>query len=138
MNYCLLFSRVHADCPLPGVSDEMNEDFCIRRLQDWLGFAEIDNRECEIKEAHKATFRWALQPRERPGYLTDPDPGLVNWLRESDGLFWIQGKLGSGKSTLMKYMWQDPLLEDHLRAWAGGMSLYRASFFFAKKGASEL
>lgn len=81
------FSRVYADCPLPGVPDEMNEDFCIRRLQDWLGFAEIDNRECEIKEAHKKTFRWALQPHEHTDDATRPDPGLVEWLRESDGLF---------------------------------------------------
>jgi len=38
----------------------------------------------------------------------------------------------------MKYLWQDQLLEDHLRFWAGGMPLYRACFFFAKKGTSEL
>lgn len=110
----------------------------MQRLQDWLGFAQMNDRECDIDTAHKATFKWALQPRKAPKTSTTPRPNLAKFLRERDGLFWIQGKLGSGKSTLMKYMWRSPLLDDHLRAWAKGKPLYRAAFFFTKKGTSEL
>jgi len=131
--------RVQADRLLSGLPDDLNEDLRIQRLQDWLGFAEINDRECDIQEAHKATFRWALQLRQNPDDTTkDSRLNLAKWLRDSDGLFWIQGKLGSGKSTLMKYVWQSPLLDDYLRTWASGKPLYRAAFFFTKKGTSEL
>jgi NACHT domain len=33
----------------------------------------------------------------------DPNPGFVAWLQSADNVFWISGKPGSGKSTLMKY-----------------------------------
>jgi hypothetical protein len=35
-------------------------------------------------------------------------PGFVKWLSEGQGLFWISGKPGSGKSTLMKHIYGDP------------------------------
>lgn len=121
-----------------GLPDDLNEDLRIQRLQDWLGFAQMNDRECDIESAHKATFKWALQPRKDPKNVTTPSPNLAKFLRDRDGLFWIQGKLGSGKSTLMKYMWRSPLLDDYLRSWAKGKPLYRAAFFFTKKGTSEL
>lgn len=34
----------------------------------------------------------------------EPGPGFVEWLQAPGGIFWIQGKAGSGKSTLMKYL----------------------------------
>jgi hypothetical protein len=107
-------------------------------LQDWLGFPEIEYRESEIKVAHQKTFRWALQPRADPDDVVAHRPNLAEWLRDYDGLFWIQGKLGSGKSTLMKYVWQSPLLQDYLDTWAAGNPLHRAAFFFTKQGASDL
>jgi hypothetical protein len=117
------------------VSDELNETIWTKRLLDWLHFAQISDRESEVDQAHEKTFRWALQPDESESML---GPILAHWLRNCDGLFWIQGKLGSGKSTLMKYVWQSPLLEDHLCTWAKGKTVHRASFFFWKQGASDL
>jgi hypothetical protein len=98
----------------------------------------MNDRECDIETAHKVTFKWALQPRKDFTNVTTPRPNLAGFLRDRDGLFCIQGKLGSGKSTLMKYMWRSPLLDDYLRAWARGKPLYRVAFFFTKKGTSEL
>jgi hypothetical protein len=126
-------TEVQTDHPSSGLPDDLNEELRIQRLQDWLGFAEINERECDIQEAHKATFRWALQPRKNPDDKTNPSLNLAEWFRDSDGLFWIQGKLGSGKSTLMKYVWQSPLLDGYLRAWASPKPLYRASFFSRKR-----
>ncbi|KAL3491185.1 hypothetical protein BJX62DRAFT_237423 [Aspergillus germanicus] len=39
----------------------------------------------------------------------EPGPGLSQWLRaDSSGVFWIQGKAGSGKSTAMKFLLESP------------------------------
>lgn len=37
----------------------------------------------------------------------EPGPGFVEWLQTPGGVFWIQGKAGSGKSTLMKYLFNE-------------------------------
>ncbi|KIV80590.1 hypothetical protein PV11_08081 [Exophiala sideris] len=59
-----------------------------------LWFPEIQYREKQIVTAHKRSYRW----------LSDPKTGLSNWLQSESRLFWIQGKPGCGKSTLMKHL----------------------------------
>lgn len=44
---------------------------------------------------------------------------FVTWLSEGEGVFHISGKLGSGKSTLMKYICDHWQTEEHLKKWAG-------------------
>ena len=33
-----------------------------------------------------------------------PSVIFVDWLKQEDGLYWVSGKPGSGKSTLMKFL----------------------------------
>jgi hypothetical protein len=117
------------------VPDELNETLRAERkaerLLDWLYFAQMGDRESEITDAYESTFQWALQHHKS-------GPRLASWLRDGNGLFWIQGRLGSGKSTLMKYVWESKELERHLSIWASDQPLHRACFFFWKKGASKL
>jgi hypothetical protein len=117
------------------VPDELNEKLKAERkaerLLDWLYFAQMGDRESEITDAYESTFQWALQHHKN-------GPRLAKWLRDGNGLFWIQGRLGSGKSTLMKYVWESKELERYLTIWASDQPLHRACFFFWKKGASEL
>ena len=54
-------------------------------------------RRSESLENHKESFQWIWNTE-------GPEPGFVDWLRSDDRVFWIQGKPGSGKSTLMKYL----------------------------------
>jgi ankyrin repeat domain-containing protein 50 len=58
-----------------------------------LSFPEKDNRLESIHPAHPATYRWI------PNHPDFTDPG-----RLGHRLYWIQGKPGSGKSTIMKYI----------------------------------
>lgn len=44
---------------------------------------------------------------------------LFDWLKSGDGIFHISGKLGSGKSTLMKYLCEHSATKTMLTAWAG-------------------
>jgi len=45
---------------------------------------------------------------------------LLNWLSSGTGIFHISGKLGSGKSTLMKYLCEHDNTKLLLEKWAGG------------------
>ncbi|KAK5227269.1 hypothetical protein LTR72_003259 [Exophiala xenobiotica] len=63
-----------------------------------LEFADMRYREDHITIAHGGSYAW----------LSDPAIGLRSWLLSDDRIYWIQGKPGSGKSTLMKYLSQNP------------------------------
>ncbi|KUJ15134.1 uncharacterized protein LY89DRAFT_587891, partial [Mollisia scopiformis] len=57
-----------------------------------------------------------------------------DWLGAQSEVFWIKGKAGSGKSTLMKFLSNHPETLNHLRAWAGNQQLITARFFFWNSG----
>lgn len=108
-----------------------------RLIQD-LRFREMDYRESVISKAYRDTFEWILQ---------DSDPkktGFVAWLQSDSNLYWISGKAGSGKSTLMKFIDTYELDSDdqtsrsrrYLEKWAEGGSLVVASFYFWASGTS--
>jgi HrpA-like RNA helicase len=58
----------------------------------------------QIEEAHYHTLSWLLD-------ATEEGPGLMAWLANGNGTFWIQGLPGSGKSTAMKYLCLDEEVE---------------------------
>ena len=48
-----------------------------------------------VSEAYDQTFGWIAK-----------HDGYQKWLKQRKGFFWIKGKPGCGKSTLVKYLWQ--------------------------------
>ena len=54
---------------------------------------------------------------------------FTSWLRDGDGIFHISGKLGSGKSTLMKYLSDHTSTKQLLEEWAGKLNLVVAVYF---------
>ncbi|KAI9147598.1 hypothetical protein HJFPF1_12627 [Paramyrothecium foliicola] len=88
-----------------------------------LHYTQISERRSDIKVAHRQTFSWSL---------SEEKTSLGTWLREEKGIFWIKGKAGSGKSTLMKYLMgdQEPRTRMLLEEWAQGQELLMASHFF--------
>ena len=76
----------------------------------------------EVHEAHEKTFQWLF------------DPAIVSfadWLQnphlEEYPIYWIQGKPGSGKSTLMKFAMRDSRLSELLSTQTGGDLELRAA-----------
>ncbi|KAF5685253.1 hypothetical protein FCIRC_3556 [Fusarium circinatum] len=98
-----------------------------------LWFRCYDDRRVNIKSPHFKTLQWALDPPS--DYLQWDD--LNTWLQNAPGLYWLSGKAGSGKSTLMKILHQHDKTHALLRAWANGSELIFASFFFYALGKSE-
>jgi len=102
------------------------------QLLKQLSFRDLSDRQNRIAEAHIQTFQWIFHgPAEQQG---KPWCNLVTWLEGDGDLYWITGKAGSGKSTLMKYMYRDPRTRQHLRVWAGSLPLVTASFYFWNSG----
>jgi hypothetical protein len=100
------------------------------RVLKALTFDQINFRVDGIQEAHAKTFEWILQ---HP--LIGPDGKIKNtfrpWLTSGDGIYYISGKAGSGKSTLMKFLSNHPLTKHLLSEWADKTlkKLIVASFF---------
>jgi hypothetical protein len=74
----------------------------------------------EVTPAHTCTFDWVF---------TNPQTGFLDWLHSSRRLFLITGGAGSGKSTLMKYLLNDPRTREALSK-QGGPILSTPAFFF--------
>ncbi|KAM0703614.1 hypothetical protein Q7P35_009553 [Cladosporium inversicolor] len=74
-----------------------------------------------IKERHQHTLSWIFDTTASP---------FTNWLEQDNGAFWISGKAGSGKSTLMKHLNQSPQTRESLKVWAGKRQLFVADFYF--------
>lgn len=94
-----------------------------------LQFNTIHVRDFDIAMAHKKTFKWIYGEQEASCRIY-----FSEWLREGDGIFWISGKPGSGKSTLCKYIVSTSQTENLLRNWSKPKPLYTASYFFWKAG----
>src|ERR1700733_6219681 len=123
----------------------------------------MDDHEEEVEDAHSRTFSWILsdttdnklsldpptdsvpmaQPTNSETYPSWSQPAhgvscgtsFVSWLRDhSQPVFWISGKAGSGKSTLMKYIRRDERTRRYLSDWALGANVVLASFFFFERG----
>ncbi|KAJ4288662.1 hypothetical protein N0V90_011899 [Kalmusia sp. IMI 367209] len=105
-----------------------------REILATLQFDYMRARHEAIHEAHERTFEWIFRTKQ----LEPSDPRasvrFLEWLENGDGIFWIAGKPGSGKSTLMKFLDNHHAVEDALRLWAGSGTLYRSSFYFWNPG----
>lgn len=119
-----------------GVADLARESItrrCQERVLERLWYRMIDERKNNVAEAHFKTLQWALHPPTPEVEWDD----LSEWLRSGSGIYWVSGKAGSGKSTLMKYLYQHPEIKAVLEAWAPGRRLVMANFFFWHLGTLE-
>ncbi|KAH6669960.1 hypothetical protein B0J14DRAFT_545730 [Halenospora varia] len=87
-------------------------------------------RALKISEAHHNTFEWIWTPsKDRTGF--------TDWLTSDLGLLWLNGKPGSGKSTLIKY------LATHTRSLKTLQDIQRTQapvvvpFYFSDQGAEH-
>lgn len=107
-----------------------------------------------VDDAHYKTFEWIFESDGGEDYESnesdkinedsDSDEGddlrrssselFKHWLSLGRDIFHISGKLGSGKSTLMKFLCEHDRTRGGLQQWASDRKLVFASFFFWKPG----
>lgn len=115
------------------VSQQATRSLKQKRVLNRLWFRLIDDRKAIISERHTRTLEWALEPCA-PTLKWDP---LGEWLKTGSGLYWLAGKPGTGKSTLMKYLSDHPRTISLLEEWAGHSELVTLRFFFYGLGQAE-
>jgi hypothetical protein len=98
-----------------------------------LRFSRMTVRREHVIERHATTLDWIYDQKHEEQALYFRD-----WLEKGQGYYWITGNAGSGKSTLMKFVYLDPRTKFHLEEWARNNSaseLVMADFFFWQSGA---
>jgi hypothetical protein len=101
-----------------------------------LGFESRTVRHSAISPAHKETFQWVFGTRTNPSQeqATTGQPSLLEWLKHGGGAFWVSGKLGSGKSTFMKFSADHPSTRSALAHWAHPLPAVVTSHYFWGSG----
>jgi len=108
-----------------------------------LSYQTMEDRQSSIADASQETFMWIF---EQTTASTTPDnvgaPKFIDWLKgtpqtEKDLIYWITGKPGSGKSTLMKFIRGHRLLNQNLQVWSGEQPLITAHFYFWNAGTND-
>jgi len=94
-------------------------------LHSALYLPDLDFRMNQIDAPFQDTFHWIFDL-----------PIFSKWLQEGSGLFWIRGKPGSGKSTLMKFICQSEQTWNLMHDWRTGSMEIQASFFFHYRGSA--
>lgn len=99
------------------------------RIIDSLYFPEISQRSSAIETAYPSTYEWALR---------DDTSEVRPWLQAGCGIFWISGKAGSCKSTLMNFLFQHDETKRLLGTWCRGtaQNLVLAKHYFWYAGTS--
>jgi len=136
-------TKIRGDADDSGNVREMNyKPLTTRSLVDYTGrvldalhFREMRERHLTIKPEHHETFNWAWETQSFATWSP-----LSEWLAAdktaTGGCYWISGKAGSGKSSLMKYIQKDERTMKHLREWAGTADIVMASCYFWYAGTS--
>lgn len=117
------------DEPIPGawlvLSDTARRGqayFAEQVILQSLRFSSIESRHEAISKEHSNTFAWIFDEASSTKF--------VEWLKGEDGVYWISGKPGSGKSTLIKFVAEHEKTRSQLEEWAGGKKLVIANFYF--------
>lgn len=98
-----------------------------QRILKSLHYEHITEREANVKDAQLHTFEWIFDDAfSKVGSQTR----FVDWMEFGEGIYWISGKAGSGKSTLIKYISRHNRTLKMLQTWAEHSKLVLASHFF--------
>ncbi|EHK22131.1 uncharacterized protein TRIVIDRAFT_150386 [Trichoderma virens Gv29-8] len=98
-------------------------DYTVKRLHA----PQRDHRLEQIEKKFGHTFDWVFDDRS---------VGLSKWLQDGQGIFWISGKPGSGKSTLTKFIVNDPRTHELRNRWTSKATMITANFFFHHRGST--
>ena len=105
-----------------------------QQLLESLHFNTMTSRQDDLEDPYSNTFGWIF---DRGSKIDSPGMQFTHWLQTGKGIFWINGKAGSGKSTLMSFLNKSSKLQNSLQQWAGSDKVISPVFFFWRAGTKE-
>jgi hypothetical protein len=105
-----------------------------QRLLDSLYYNGLEERQHQVREAQIGTYEWILYPQLEHSASGN---SFTQWLSsplEAKRIYWICGKPGSGKSTMMRFIHDNIDVRHHLEPWACNKTIFRAQYFFWNPG----
>ncbi|KAH8790555.1 hypothetical protein F5882DRAFT_353638 [Hyaloscypha sp. PMI_1271] len=128
-------SNVSRSCGIEKKPEEQRKrDLIEQSLLESLDFSTMQDRFDSITPRHARTFEWIYRTTGlHDRHWTD----FPRWLSQGYGMYWVNGKAASGKSTLMRFIYDDPRTISLLKTWAGETPLLAAAHFFWNSGAME-
>jgi hypothetical protein len=118
--------------PMNTISNERFSPLATKLLAV-LHYRGLQDRFDSTAQAHHETYEWIFSAPDEDRQWSD----FTEWLRWGDSVYWITGKPGSGKSTLMKYIYSNPKTSQLLKIWRGEDMLLKAGFFFWAAGTTK-
>lgn len=116
--------------PAKSTASKIRNQKYTQTIVNSLLFETINHREDAIPEAYMRTSDWIFL---EPYRLLDDNKlwhSFPQWLHgPSDDIYWITGKPGAGKSTLVKYILADSRLKPALMKWSQQRPLFVAGYF---------
>jgi hypothetical protein len=117
-------------------SSEQKEKICLIEalvLQS-LRFPTMMDRFEEVQTAHQKTYEWIFETPD-PKYSRWSD--FPRWLSRGTGIYWINGKAASGKSTLMRFICDNNRTPALLKRWSQLKNLVVANHFLWYNGTRD-
>ena len=125
-----------------------------RRILQSLYFAKMNDRRDHVRRAHGDTYRWMFKSKGDSGNSPAIWDDFVQWLCREGGsnCYWVSGKPGSGKTTLMRELderfteeissnfrdiSQNDTLQTALQEWVGKGYLLKGCCYFWYAGTAD-
>ncbi|KAI0466703.1 hypothetical protein F4859DRAFT_496404 [Xylaria cf. heliscus] len=105
----------------------LDPDLRKRVIGDLIKSLEVPGRDSRLEtidNQFSRTFQWVF----------DEDSAIAKWIKEGTGMFWINGKPGSGKSTLMKFIFRSGQTWELLHKFSSEALQIKSAFFFHDRG----
>ena len=124
-----------------GESQAATRDRHVATIVELLKFEALQYRYEAIPRAHRQTFDWMFSNDQNAVESSPHCSNFSKWLLSEEKIYWVSGKPGAGKSTLMKFLFQEERTQALARQWsdsqaASHLPLHMASFYFWISGTS--
>ena len=137
-----LSARIDHICAQNNSQQRLKEEAELRKAEHQvlssLYFPQMYERRQRLDAPYERTFRWVLTEGSPSETRWD---NVLAWLRgtdPNDHIYWISGKPGSGKSSLVGFLDETLNPTHHMHPWVEGELCLQASHYFWNSGDSAL